>query len=226
MASKKTGPQAASAAASMSRPPNRRPASCLRPRRSRARQPMTLARMSPGRGGAGRWPSSLPGRLSRRLRRWRGFAAAFFAGLFFAALLLGQRPSIGAAAFDFLADSSRTFRRISLPTSSPSSPPSSRNFFFRRHQALLEKLLGLLPPFFFLPLAIVILLLPPTNIYRAFPIVRLKPKAHQRPNDQFNPGRGPPARQSRSSTVCTTGTDVPPAICPCNQYCPQRSCPA
>ena len=31
--------------------------------------------------------------------------------------------------------------------------------------------------------------------------------------DQFGPGRGPPVAQSRSSIVCTTGTDVPPAIC-------------
>jgi hypothetical protein len=31
--------------------------------------------------------------------------------------------------------------------------------------------------------------------------------------DQFDPGRGPPVAQSRSSIVCTTGTDVPPAIC-------------
>src|ERR1700722_12574025 len=40
-------------------------------------------------------------------------------------------------------------------------------------------------------------------------IVRLK----SGPIDQFNPGRGPPVAQSRSSIVCTTGTDVPPAIC-------------
>ena len=31
--------------------------------------------------------------------------------------------------------------------------------------------------------------------------------------DQFNAGRGPPVAQSRSSIVCTTGTDVPLAIC-------------
>src|SRR5262249_44461926 len=31
--------------------------------------------------------------------------------------------------------------------------------------------------------------------------------------DQFDGGRGPPVAQSRSSIVCTTGTDVPPAIC-------------
>src|SRR4029077_11442349 len=38
------------------------------------------------------------------------------------------------------------------------------------------------------------------------------------PINQFNPGPvnpgfGPPVAQSRSSIVCTTGTDVPPAIC-------------
>ena len=49
----------------------------------------------------------------------------------------------------------------------------------------------------FLPLAIVLSLL----------VVKCPLRA------QFNPGRGPPVAQSRSSTVCTTGTDVPLAIC-------------
>jgi hypothetical protein len=39
--------------------------------------------------------------------------------------------------------------------------------------------LAFLPAFFFLPLAIVILLLPPTNVYRAFQVVRLKLKAQR-----------------------------------------------
>src|SRR6202043_4159093 len=64
--------------------------------------------------------------------------------------------------------------------------------------------------FFFFPLAIVVLLLPPNNAYRAS---LSRPAYRARPTDQFDPGRGPPVAQSRSSIVCTTGTDVPPAIC-------------
>jgi hypothetical protein len=50
------------------------------------------------------------------------------------------------------------------------------DFFFAVTRLFLA-FLAFLPPFFFLPLAIVILLLPPTNVYRAFQVVRLKLKA-------------------------------------------------
>ena len=138
--------------------------------------------------------------------------AAFFAVAFLAAFLA---DFFGAAAFDFLADffadffadlfaDFLAFFADFLPAFLEDFLP---DFFFAIISFFL--LFLLLPPFFFLPLAIVVLLLPPISVYRAFQVVRLNRGA----NAQFNPGRGPPVAQSRSSTVCTTGTDVPPAIC-------------
>src|SRR5206468_9012292 len=63
--------------------------------------------------------------------------------------------------------------------------------------------LAFFPAFFFFRLAIVILLLAAHQCLSSVQ-VRL---------DQLLPGLGPPVAQSRSSIVCTTGTDVPPAIC-------------
>src|SRR5262249_3213149 len=71
--------------------------------------------------------------------------------------------------------------------------------------------------FAFLPFAffaffaiVIILLLPPICDYRTSRIaLSAAPSVHS----QFSAGRGPRVPQARSSTVCTTGTDVPPAIC-------------
>jgi hypothetical protein len=127
--------------------------------------------------------------------------AAFFAALFLARAFLAD--FFGAAAFDFLADFFADF----LAFFADFFEDFLADFFFAVRTFFLFFLL-FLPPFFFLPLAIMILLLPLTNVHRAFQVVRL----HAGPIDQFNPGRGPPVAQSRSSIVCTTGTDVPPAI--------------
>ena len=82
--------------------------------------------------------------------------------------------------------------------------------FFLRRQSLFFLLLLFLPFLFFFPLAIVILLLPLIHVYRAS---NLSSAFRAGAIDQFNPGLEPPVAQSRSSTVCTTGTDVPLAIC-------------
>ena len=84
-----------------------------------------------------------------------------------------------------------------------------RGFLLRRQNLFLALFL-FLPFLFFLPLAIVILLLPPINVYRAFQVVRLQRGAQSISSIL---AAGPPVAQSRSSIVCTTGTDVPPAIC-------------
>lgn len=81
-------------------------------------------------------------------------------------------------------------------------------FFFAVRAFFL--LLLFLPFLFFFPLAIVILLLPLIHVYRAS---NLSSAFRAGAIDQFNPGLEPPVAQSRSSTVCTTGTDVPLAIC-------------
>jgi hypothetical protein len=130
-----------------------------------------------------------------------GAAAFFLAPAFLALAFLAD--FFGAAALDFLADFFATF----LAFFADFFEDFFAVFFFAATSFLL--FLAFLP-FFFLPLAIVVLLLPLIHIYRAFQVVRLKRRG---PIDQFNPGRGPPVAQSRSSIVCTTGTDVPPAIC-------------
>jgi hypothetical protein len=128
-----------------------------------------------------------------------GAAAFFLARLFLALAFLAD--FFGAAAFlaDFFADFLAFFADF--------LEDFFAVFFFAATSFLL--FLAFLP-FFFLPLAIVVLLLPLIHVYRAFQVVRLKRRG---PIDQFNPGRGPPVAQSRSSIVCTTGTDVPLAIC-------------
>ena len=130
-------------------------------------------------------------------------AAFFFAALFLALAFLADL--FGAAALDFLADFFAAFLAFFADFFADFFEDFFADFFF----AVRTFFLLFLPLFFFLPLAIVILLLPPINVYRAIQVVRLK----RGPIDQFNPGRGPPVAQSRSSTVWTTGTDVPPAIC-------------
>jgi len=134
-----------------------------------------------------------------------GAAAFFLAALFLALAFLAD--FFGAAALDFLAD----FLAF-LAFFADFFEDFFAAFFFAATSFLL--FLAFLP-FFFLPLAIVVLLLPLIHVYRAFQVVRLKRRG---PIDQFNPGPfnlgfGPPVAQSRSSIVCTTGTDVPPAIC-------------
>jgi hypothetical protein len=128
-------------------------------------------------------------------------AAFFFAAAFLALAFLAD--FFGAAAFDFLAD----FFADLLAFFADFFEDFFADFFLAVTALFLAFLAFLLFLLFF-PLAIVILLLSPINVYRAFQVVRLK----RGPIDQFNPGRGPPVAQSRSSIVCTTGTDVPPAI--------------
>jgi hypothetical protein len=128
-------------------------------------------------------------------------AAFFLAGLFLALAFLAD--FFGAAALAFLADFLADF----LAFFADFFEDFFADFFFAVRSFFLFFLSFL--PFFFFPLAIIILLLPPIHVYRAFRIVRLRAG----PIDQFDPGRGPPVAQSRSSIVCTTGTDVPPAIC-------------
>src|SRR5262249_334138 len=65
-------------------------------------------------------------------------------------------------------------------------------------------------PFFFFALAIMILL------FAADPCpsgVQVPPHLSHGAFDQFSPGCGPPVAQSRSSIVCTTGTDGAAASC-------------
>src|SRR5580692_1021914 len=129
-------------------------------------------------------------------------AAFFLAGLFLALAFLAD--FFGAAALAFLADFFVDFLAFFLAFFAD----FFADFFFAVRSFFLF-FLSFLPFLFFFPLAIMILLLPPIHVYRAFRIVRLRAG----PIDQFDPGRGPPVAQSRSSIVCTTGTDVPPAIC-------------
>jgi hypothetical protein len=159
-------------------------------------------------------------------------AAAFFGALFFGAALFGAAlfgaalAVFGAAFFavffgaaffadfladffaDFLADFFTDFLAAFLADFFEALFAdffAISNFFF----------LSFLPFLFFFPLAIVILLLPPISVHQAFQAL---PRFTHRAFDQYGPGpafsgRGPPVAQSRSSIVCTTGTDVPPAIC-------------
>jgi hypothetical protein len=146
------------------------------------------------------------------LASWGSGAAGLRAGaaFFFAAAFLGLAflaDFFGAAAFDLLADFFADFLAFFADFFADFFEDFFADFFFAVRSFFLF-FLAFLPPFFFLPLAIVILLLPPIKVCRAFQVVRF----HAGPIDQFNPGRGPPVAQSRSSIVCTTGTDVPPAI--------------
>ena len=140
-------------------------------------------------------------------------AAFFLAGLFLALAFLAD--FFGAAALAFLADFLVDFLAFLadflvdfLAFFADFFEDFFADFFFAVRSFFLF-FLSFLPFLFFFPLAIMILLLPPIHVYRAFRIVRLRAG----PIDQFDPGRGPPVTQSRSSIVCTTGTDVPPAIC-------------
>jgi hypothetical protein len=137
-------------------------------------------------------------------------AAFFFAGLFPALAFLAD--FFGAAALDFLADFLADFFADFLAFFADFLAvflPAFFEDFFADFFFAVTTFFLLFLLFFFFALAIVILLLPPTDIIRAFRIVR----ETAGPIDQFDPGRGPPVAQSRSSIVCTTGTDVPPAIC-------------
>jgi hypothetical protein len=142
-------------------------------------------------------------------------AAFFFAGLFFALAFLAD--FFGAAALDFLADFFADFLPDFLAFFADFLAAFFEDFFaepFFAVKSFFLLFLAFLPFLFFFPLAIVILLLPPNHVTRAFRIVR----EAAGPIDQFNPaifnpGFGPPVAQSRSSIVCTTGTDEPPAIC-------------
>jgi hypothetical protein len=133
-------------------------------------------------------------------------AACFFAERFLALAFLAD--FFGAAALDFLAAFFADFLAFLADFFAAFFEDFFAVFFFAVTRLFLA-FLAFLPFLLFLPLAIVILLLPPIHVYRAFQVVRLR----ERPIDQLNPGREPPVAQSRSSTVCTTGTDVPPAIC-------------
>ncbi|WP_154073274.1 hypothetical protein [Bradyrhizobium erythrophlei] len=114
-------------------------------------------------------------------------AAAFFTGLSGAAAFLAD--FFGAAAFDFLADFFADFFADFLADFLAAFLPDFFADFFLAVTRLFLAFLAFLPAFFFLPLAIVILLLPPTNVYRAFQVVRLKLKAQR-------------SVQSRPGTAC------------------------
>jgi hypothetical protein len=137
-----------------------------------------------------------------------GLGAAFFAGAFLALAFLAD--FFGAADFfaDFLADFFADFFADFLAFFADFLADFLADFFedfladfFFAVTTFLVFLAFL--PFFFLPLAIVILLLPPINVTRAFEIIRFEVIVASKtgPIDQFNPGRGPPVAQSRSSTV-------------------------
>ena len=98
-------------------------------------------------------------------------AAVFFAGLFLALAFLAD--FFGAVAFDFLADF--------LPDFLAAFFAFFADFFVDFFFAAIRRFLAFLAflPAFFLPLAIVILLLPPTNVYRAFQVVRFKLQAQR-----------------------------------------------
>jgi len=98
-------------------------------------------------------------------------AAAFFAGLFLPLAFLAD--FFGAVAFDFLADFLPDF----LAAFFAFFADFFADFFFAAIRRFLAFLAFL--PAFFLPLAIVILLLPPTNVYRAFQVVRFKLQAQR-----------------------------------------------
>ncbi|MGA7993680.1 MAG: hypothetical protein WCA28_02085 [Bradyrhizobium sp.] len=115
-----------------------------------------------------------------------GLATFFFAGLFLAPAFLAA--FFGAAALDFLADFLADFFADLLAFFADFLADFFADFFFAVTRLFLA-FLAFLPPFFFLPLAIVILLLPPTNVYRAFQVVRLKLKARR-------------SVQSRPGTAC------------------------
>src|SRR5262249_55238711 len=120
---------------------------------------------------------------------------AFFGALFFFAAFFG-------AAFlaDFFAD---FFAAFLADFFAP--------FFFFAAAYFLAFFAFLPFAFFFAFFAIVIiLLLPPICDYRTS---RISLSAAPSVQSQFSAGCGPPVAQSRSSIVCTTGTDVPPAIC-------------
>ena len=95
----------------------------------------------------------------------------------------GQEVLFGAAAMDFLADFLADFFADFLAFFADFLAVFFEDFladFFFAVTRLFLAFLAFLPPFFFLPLAIVILLLPPTNVYRAFQVVRpLKLKAQR-----------------------------------------------
>jgi hypothetical protein len=141
--------------------------------------------------------------------RARLAADFFFAGNLLALAFLADflADFFGAAALDFLADffADLAFFAVFF---ADLFEDFFADFFFAV-TVLFLPFLAFLPAFFFLLLAIVILLLPPINVYRAFQVVRLTHEAHRTVQSGF----GPPVAQSRSSIVCTTGTDVPPAIC-------------
>lgn len=140
-----------------------------------------------------------------------GLAAAFFlAGLFLALAFFADFLAAFLADFfgaDFLADFLADFFAAFLAFFADFFEDFLADFFFAI-TALFLAFFAFLPFLLFLPLAIVNLLLPPNNVHQAFQVVRFRTG----PIDQLNPGRGPPVAQSRSSIVCTTGTDVPPAI--------------
>jgi hypothetical protein len=137
-------------------------------------------------------------------------AACFFAERFLALAFLADFFGAAALAFlpAFFADFLAFFADFLAAFFADFFADFLADFFFAVTRLFLA-FLAFLPFLLFLPLAIVILLLPLIHVYRAFRIVRLRAG----PLDQFNPGRGPPVAQSRSSIVWTTGTDVPPAIC-------------
>jgi hypothetical protein len=106
-------------------------------------------------------------------------AAAFFLPELLAELAF-LADFFGAAALDFLADLFADFLAL-LALLVVFFADFFEVFFadfFLAVTTFFLAFLAFLPVFFFLALAILILLLPPTNVYRAFQVVRLKREAH------------------------------------------------
>src|ERR1700761_8370001 len=143
------------------------------------------------------------------------FGAAFFGAAFFGAAFLAVFAAaffalfLGAAFLaDFFADFLADFFAAFLAD-------FFEAFLADFFAAISFSFVSFLPFLFFFPLAIVILLLPLIRVHQA---LRALPRFERRAFDQCGPGPAfhglePPVAQSRSSIVCTTGTDVPPAIC-------------
>src|SRR6185437_2212019 len=136
------------------------------------------------------------------------FLAVAFLADFFADFLADFLADFFGAALAFLADLLAFFADFLAVFFAAFFEVFLAVFFFAVRAFFL--LLLFLPFLFFFPLAIVILLLPLIHVYRAS---NLSSAFRAGAIDPFNPGLEPPVAQSRSSTVCTTGTDVPLAIC-------------
>ena len=154
--------------------------------------------------GAARLAQAL-GAAAWRSHGWCRLLGAAFLALAFLA------DFFGAAALDFLADFFADFFADFLAFFA--------DFFADFFEVFFADFFFAVRSFFLLLLSCLFALFsfshrdPPVAADPCLSSVSSRPLSRAGPIDQFNPGRGPPVAQSRSSIVCTTGTDVPPAIC-------------